>query len=139
MIPVVILTLKGWLFMWLSYYYYCHISTAISYCTLQNTHLQNNHIHRITELFELEGALTGYLVQPPCNEQGHLQLAQVVQSPIQPDLECLQGWGIHHLSGQPVQCFTTFTVSVANKHIGYTSGFHGPIESPLEKTYSFPQ
>jgi len=22
--------------------------------------------------------------------------------PIQPDLECLQGWSIHHLSGQPV-------------------------------------
>ena len=32
-------------------------------------------------------------------EQGRLQLHQVAQSPIQPDLECLQGWGIHHQSG----------------------------------------
>ena len=24
------------------------------------------------------------------------------QSPLQPDLGCLQGWGTHHLSGQPV-------------------------------------
>lgn len=42
MIPVVIVTLKGWLFMWL--YYYSYISTAISYCTLQNNHLQNDHV-----------------------------------------------------------------------------------------------
>jgi len=50
----------------------------------------------------LEGTLKGHLVQLPCNEQGHLQLHQVAQSPIQPDLECLQGQGIHCLSGQPV-------------------------------------
>ncbi|KAK4816838.1 hypothetical protein QYF61_023902 [Mycteria americana] len=43
--------------------------------------------------------------QAPCNEQGHLQLDQAAQSPIQPDLECLQGWGIYHLSGQPVPVF----------------------------------
>ena len=29
------------------------------------------------------------------------------QSHIQPGLECLQGWGIHSLLGQPVQCVTT--------------------------------
>ena len=50
--------------------------------------------HRIIELFEFEGTLKGHLVQLPCTEQGHLQLDQVAQSPIQPDLECLQGWGI---------------------------------------------
>ena len=44
------------------------------------------------------------LVQPPCNEQGHLQLDQVVQNPVQPDLECFQGWGIHNISG-PVPVF----------------------------------
>ena len=33
---------------------------------------------------------------------GHLQLDRVAQSPVQPDLECLQEQGIHHLSGQPV-------------------------------------
>ena len=29
----------------------------------------------------------GHLLQLPCNEQGHLQLDQVAQSPMQPDLE----------------------------------------------------
>ena len=56
---------------------------------------------RVIELSELEGTFKGHLLQPPCNERGHLQLDQVAQSPIQPDLECLQGWGIHHLLGQP--------------------------------------
>ncbi|KAK4805635.1 hypothetical protein QYF61_009861 [Mycteria americana] len=41
----------------------------------------------------------------PCNGQGHLQLEQVAQSPIQPDLKCFQGWGTYHLSGQPVRVF----------------------------------
>ena len=50
-----------------------------------------------TEQFELEGTFKG-----PVYEQGHLQLDQVAQSPIQPDLECLQGWGMNHLSGHPV-------------------------------------
>jgi len=54
------------------------------------------------EQFELEGTSKGYLVQPPCNNQGHLPLDQVAQSPVQPDLECFQAWGIYYLSGQPV-------------------------------------
>ena len=37
----------------------------------------------------------------PCSEQGHLHLDQVAQSPLEPGLECFQGWGIHRLSGQP--------------------------------------
>jgi len=49
----------------------------------------------------LEGTFKGHLVQTPCSEQGH-QLHQVAQSPVQPGLECFQGWGIYHLSGQPV-------------------------------------
>lgn len=53
-----------------------------------------------SESFELERAPTGYLVQLPNNEQGQLQLSQVF---IQPNLGCLQGWGTHYLSGQPVQ------------------------------------
>ncbi|KAK4831083.1 hypothetical protein QYF61_015281 [Mycteria americana] len=44
-------------------------------------------------------------IQPTCNEQGHLQLDQVAQSPVQLDLECFQGWGIYHPSGQPVPVF----------------------------------
>jgi len=56
----------------------------------------------------LEGTFRGHLAQPPCSEQGHLQLDQVAQSPIKPDLECFQGWGTSHLSGQPgCQAFTT--------------------------------
>ena len=58
--------------------------------------------NRIIESLELEGTFKGHLVQLPCNEQGHVQLDQVDQGAIQLDLECLQRWGIHHLSGQPV-------------------------------------
>jgi len=42
--------------------------------------------------------------------QGHQPPDQAAQSHIQPGLECLQGWGIHSLLGQPVQCVTTFCV-----------------------------
>jgi len=38
-------------------------------------------------------------VSTPCYVQGHQPAAQ---SHIQPGLECLQGWGIHSLLGQPV-------------------------------------
>jgi len=53
----------------------------------------------------LEGTFRGHLVQALSNDQQHLQLDQVSQSPIQSDLECFQGWGIYHLSGQPVPVF----------------------------------
>lgn len=29
------------------------------------------HVNRITEWLELEGTLSGHMVQPPSNEQGH--------------------------------------------------------------------
>jgi len=58
--------------------------------------------HGIIKPFELEGTLKGHLVQLPCNEQGHLQLDQGAQSPIQPDLVYLQGQDFHHLARQPV-------------------------------------
>ena len=65
--------------------------------------------HRITISFELEGTLKGHLVQLPCNEQGHLQLEQVAQSPVQPDLECLQGWAsLDNL----FQCLITLIVKI---------------------------
>jgi len=55
--------------------------------------------------FQLERAFRGHPAQPPCREQAHLQLDQVAESPVQPDPECFQGWGINHLSGQPVSGF----------------------------------
>ena len=36
---------------------------------------------------------------PPCYVQGRQPLDQAAQSHIQPSFECLQGWGIHNLSG----------------------------------------
>ena len=46
-------------------------------------------------------------VPTPCYVQGRQPADQAAQSHIQPGLECLQGWGIHSLLGQPVQCLTT--------------------------------
>jgi len=43
--------------------------------------------HKIVEFFGLEETLRGHLVQPLCSKQGHLQLGQVAQSPVQPGLE----------------------------------------------------
>jgi len=48
--------------------------------------------YRIIVWFGLEGTFKGHLVQPPCNEQGHLPLDQVAQSPIQPDLVRFKQW-----------------------------------------------
>ena len=42
-----------------------------------------------------------HLVPTPCYVQGCQSPAQAAQSHIQPGLECLQGWGIHSLLGQP--------------------------------------
>lgn len=54
---------------------------------------------RIIESFEFKGTSKGHLVHFLCDEKGDLQLDQ---SPIQPDLDNLQGQDIHHTSGQPV-------------------------------------
>jgi len=43
--------------------------------------------YKAIELFDLIGTFTNHLVQLPFSEQGHLQLDQVVQSPIQPNIE----------------------------------------------------
>ena len=48
--------------------------------------------------------------QPLCYVQGHQPADQAAQSHIQPGLQCLQGWGIHSLLGQPVQCVITLWV-----------------------------
>jgi len=61
--------------------------------------------HRITGCFGLEGTFRDHTAQPPCSKQGHLQLVQVVQSPVQPDFECFWGWGLCYLSVQSVPVF----------------------------------
>jgi len=62
--------------------------------------------------FELEGTHEGHLVPLSCDKQGDLQLDQVAWSPLQPDLECPQGPGIHHFSGQPVPLPHHFCIGI---------------------------
>lgn len=38
----------------------------------------------------MERIFEAYPAQGPCDKQGHLQLNQVIQGPIQPDLEYFQ-------------------------------------------------
>jgi len=67
-------------------------------------------IHRIIEWPGLKRTTMIIEFQPPCYLQGRQPPDQAAQSHIQPGLECLQGWGIHNLLGQPVQCVTTLWV-----------------------------
>jgi len=64
-------------------------------------------------------------VSTPCYVQGRQPADQAAQSHIQPGLECLQGWGIHSLLGQPVQCVTTLWVKnfllIYNLNLPYLS------------------
>lgn len=59
--------------------------------------------HTIMEFFELEGTLKSHLDlyngMHICNEQGHLQLDHVAQSPT---LECLQEQSTYQFPGQPI-------------------------------------
>ena len=54
------------------------------------------------ESFELEGTFKGHLVQSALQWTGTATAPSGAQSPVQPDLGCFQGWGTHHLPGQPV-------------------------------------
>jgi len=58
--------------------------------------------HRIIEWPGLKRTIMIIEFQPPCYVQGRQPPDQAAQSHIQPGLECLQGWGIHSLLGQPV-------------------------------------
>lgn len=60
---------------------------------------------RITEQLKLEGTSGDCLVQPAWSKQG--QLEQVTQVCVQSGFEYihLQGWSLHHLSGQPLPVF----------------------------------
>jgi len=52
-----------------------------------------------------------HLNPTPCYVQGHQPPDQAAQSHIQPDFECLQGWGIHNLLGQQLKNKSTWFVS----------------------------
>jgi len=62
-------------------------------------HIAGPKNRRIMEWFGLEETFEVHLVQPSWHGQGHLPLDQVAQSSVPPDLEHLQGWGIHSFSG----------------------------------------
>jgi len=72
----------------------------------------------------LEGTPKIIWFQPPCHGQGHLPLAQAIQSPIQPGLEHCQGGGSHSFSGQPVpvpHCHSTVVYMVV-ENVGNCGG-----------------
>ena len=62
-------------------------------------HQQTIHFHRITSW---KGPLKVIWSKSPTMDRDTYSLHQVAQSLVQPDLEHLEGWGIHRLSGQPV-------------------------------------
>ena len=63
----------------------------------------------LIEPFELEG--TFKRGPTPLQWTGTSTAPSGAQSPVQPDLECLQGRGSHHLSGQPVPALILREVS----------------------------
>jgi len=54
--------------------------------------------HRIMKWFGLEGTFKIIHFQPSYHRQGCLALYEVAQSPIQPRLDHLQGWGIYNIT-----------------------------------------
>jgi len=72
-------------------YHHCKVKGEVS-----------GNLRGITEWLGLKRTTMIISFQPPCCVQGHQPPDQAAQSHIQPGLECLQGWGIHSLLGQPV-------------------------------------
>ena len=68
----------------------------------------------ISQLFPI---LTSHRILE-CYVQGRQPAAQAAQSHIQPGLECLQGWGIHSLLGQPVPSTQHSLSRRARPHVG---------------------
>jgi len=84
------------------------------------------YFHRVIKWLGLEGTSRIMKLRPLHHRQSHqppnLILAQAAQGPIQPGLECLQGWGIHSLSGQLFQHLTTLII----KNFPMTSNLNLP-------------
>jgi len=82
----------------------------LMYYLSKNNNPQSSVLHRIIECFGLERTFRAHIAQPPCSEQGHLQLDQVAQSPIQLPLNVSRD-GVSTASlGNLFQCFTTLMV-----------------------------
>ena len=77
-------------------------TTAFAILVATNFICQTCKTHRIIEWSGLKGTTMIIEFQPPYYVQGRQPPEQAAQSHIQPGLECLQGWGIHSLLGQPV-------------------------------------
>lgn len=61
--------------------------------------------HGITELFvswKVGGPLAAIQTNSPSMNGDTDSLMRLLMALVQPDPECLQGWGTHHLSGQAV-------------------------------------
>jgi len=67
-------------------------------------------IHRITELFKLEGTFKGHLVQLSCNEQGHLTAHQVLRAPSSLTLSVFRDGACTASLGNLCQCLNAFIV-----------------------------
>ncbi|NXC15664.1 KHDR3 protein, partial [Corythaeola cristata] len=70
-------------------------------------------------------------VTSPHNEHRYLPLDQVAQSPLQPDLECFQGWGIYHVSGQPVPDYNDEIRQAQLQELTYLNGGSENAEVPV--------
>jgi len=73
--------------------------------------LKESQSHRNKELFKQEETFKDTLVHLPCNEQGHLQIDEVAQSPVQPDFVSRDRASITSL-GNLFQCLTTLIVKI---------------------------
>jgi len=66
--------------------------------------------NRIIQSLELEGTLEDHLLQLPCNEQGHLQLKQVLRALVSLILSVSRDGASTTSLGNLCQCLTMFTV-----------------------------
>ena len=70
----------------------------------------------IIELLDLEGTLKGHLVQPPCNEQGHSQVDQVLRAPSSLTLGVTRDGASTTSLSSLLRCLTTLTVKTYSLH-----------------------
>lgn len=83
-----------------------------------------NHFHRTTEWSGLKGPLKVISFQPPCNNQGHLQLDQAAHSLFQPDPKMCPGIGL-----APLFWVTCSTIS--HLHFAHYCFWHSPVSNAL--------